>query len=121
MNNHKTVRDDSEYEVTLHPGFASECTVTTANAGSRTLYKQTEKYHCGPEGHPTQHQIVVVEKNGDRRAITITIDDPKHALHGITLNLYERGRDPKVKKEYSSSDTITVLNSADTCPPYCDS
>ncbi|HEX6367728.1 MAG TPA: hypothetical protein VF006_02270 [Longimicrobium sp.] len=120
MNNHKTMRDDSEYDVTIHPGFASECTVTTASSnGSRTLYKQTETYNCGDEGHPTTHQVVVVEKSGEQRTVTITIDDPKHAVHSIALDLYEPGRDPKVKKEWKTKDRITVLNTADTCPPNC--
>jgi hypothetical protein len=121
MKNHKTVRDDSQYDVTLHPGFASECTVTSkSNNSARTLYKQTETYHCGDEGHPTQHQIVVTEKSGAQRTVTITIDDPSHAVHSIKIDLYEPARDPKVKKDWKTTDTFTVLNTAATCPPHCE-
>ncbi len=121
MQNHKTVTADSDYDITLHPGFASECTVTSkANNNVRMLYKQTETYHCGDEGHPTQHQIVVTEKGGAQRTVTITIDDPSHAVHSLKLDLYEPERDPKVKKDWKSNDTITVMNTALTCPPYCE-
>lgn len=122
MDKHKTVTADSDYDVTIHPGFASECYVTPVGTnGKRTLYKQTETYICDEvEGHPTTHRIVLVEKNGDRRTVTITIDDPAHAVHTIALDLYEPGRDPKVKKEWKSRDRITVMNSANTCPPDCE-
>lgn len=120
MDKHKTVKDDSQYEVTLHPGFASECTVTQkSNGNSRSLYQQTEIYHCGDEGHPTEHRIVVTEKSGAQRSVTITVNDPSHILHSIKLDLYEAGRDPKVKKDWKSNDTITVMNTAETCPPNC--
>lgn len=121
MDKHKTVTADNDYDVTIHPGFASECVVTTQGNGPRTLYKQTETYICDEvEGHPTTHRIVVVEKNGARRTVTITIDDPAHAVHTIALDLYETGRDPKVKKDWKSADRITVMNSAMTCPPVCE-
>lgn len=111
---------NADYEVKVHHGFASKCTVTRSGGAKDDLYVQTERYDCGDEGHPTEHEIVLTERSGDQRTVTIVIKDPSHMLHGISLDLYEQGRDPMVKKEWKSKDTVTVLNSANTCPPYCE-
>lgn len=124
MDKHKTVTDDPEYDVTFHPGFASECTITrTSDNASRKLYKQTERHDCRPEGgHPKKHVIKLKGKNGKKRDITITIDDPTYCVHSLSLELYDESRDPNYEETYNpgTTETFTVMNTANTCPPYCD-
>jgi hypothetical protein len=121
---HKTVTADPEYDVTFHPGFASECTITRKGEGPpKQLYKQTEKHDCRPEGgHPKKHVIRLKGKNGSKRDITITIDDPEHSVHSLSLELYDESRDvtDAAKFDPGTTETFTVTNTADTCPPHCD-
>jgi hypothetical protein len=114
--------DTPNYEVTFHPGFASKCVVTGADNASATLYAQdkTKPHPCGPEGHPKKHVIKLKGKGASTRDITVTIDDPTHSLHRISLQLYEEGRDPLQKTSYATAETFTVENEAKTCPPYCE-
>lgn len=120
---HTTVNGDSEYEVTFHPAFASACTVIDQKTGEkRELYKQDPKkpFDVREKGHPKKHRIVLKGKNGKKRNITITIDDPEHAIHGITLDLYKEGRDPSARDEPETTETFSVMNFAMTCPPHCE-
>lgn len=119
---HKTVTADPEYDVTFHPGFASECTITRkADNSAKQLYKQSEKHHCDDEGHPKSHVIRLKGKNGSKRDITITIDDPEHSVHSLSLELYDESRDvtDAAKFDPGTTETFTVMNTADTCPPHC--
>lgn len=120
---HITVGTDPHYDVTVHPAFASSCTVTDRATGqSRKLYEQDrgKPVDVRKNGHPKKHRIVLKGKNGKRRNITITIDDPEHAIHGITLDLYAEGRDPmRADRSSDSVERVTVLNDSTTCPPVC--
>jgi hypothetical protein len=112
---------DNDYEVTFHPAFASSCTVTDRKSGAtKKLYEQdrSKPVDVRKNGHPKKHRIVLKGKNGKRRNITITVDDPEFAIHGITLELYAEGRDPS-KGGGDSVETFSVVNDAHTCPPYC--
>lgn len=121
MNEHKTVTDDTDYDVTFHPGFASECTITrTADNSVKQLYKQTEKHNCGANGHPKKHVIKLKGKNGSTRDITITIEDPTHSVHSLKMSLYDESRDPAVDQAFDTTEEFTVMNSALTCPPVCE-
>ncbi len=122
MSDEHTTGDDS-YDVTFHPAFASACTVTDRKTGSvRTLYEQdrTKPVDVSKGGHPKKHRIVLKGKNGKKRNITITIDDPEHAIHGITLDLYAEGRDPSKKSGGETGETFSTVNDAATCPPICE-
>lgn len=119
---HRTITSDATYDVTLHPAFASECTITRKSDSSvRQLYKQTERHHCKDRKHPKRHVIKLKGKNGSNRDITITIDDPKHAIHSLRLELYDESRDPHYAETYDpgTTETFSVSNLADTCPPNC--
>jgi hypothetical protein len=121
-DDHITVGGDSEYELTVHPAFASDCTVTDKRTGqARKLYEQdrSKPVDVSKKGHPKKHRIVLKGKNGKKRNITITIDDPEHAVHGITLDLYKEGRDPMQDESLDSEETFQILNHATTCPPLC--
>jgi hypothetical protein len=119
--NHKTVTSDADYDVTFHPAFASACIVKPKDGQARELYRQPkdEVVNCKDEGHPKRH-VVKLKGKGNRRDITITIDDPEHSIHALTLELYEEGRSPKETAKWEAGDTFTVLNDAKTCPPHCD-
>jgi hypothetical protein len=122
MNDHKTV-STSDYEVTFHPGFASQATITRkADNAVEQLYKQDGLHRCGPEGHPKKHVIKLKGKNGSKRDITITIDDPEYSVHSLSLELYDESRDPNYKETFNpgTTETFTVTNTANTCPPYCE-
>ena len=58
-------------------------------------------------------------KNGSKRDITITIDDPEHSVHSLSLELYDESRDPNYQETFNpgTTETFTVTNSALTCPP----
>jgi hypothetical protein len=120
--NHEHTASDSEYDVTLDTAFASSCTVTDLASGStRTVYRQDPKQPVDvrPQGHPKRHRIVLKGKNGRRRNVTITIDDPEHALHGLKVDLYREGRDPASRDREDATESFTILNHALTCPPFC--
>lgn len=121
-DDHIIASDDNEYEITVHPAFASSCTVTDKRTGqARKLYEQdrSKPVDVRKQGHPKKHRIVLKGKNGKKRNITITIDDPEHAVHGITLDLYKEGRDPMQDESLDSEETFRILNHATTCPPLC--
>ena len=123
MDNHKTVTTDSEYDITVHPGFASAAVITRkADNAARQLYKQEGKHNCGTEGHPKRHVIKLKGKNGSKRDITITIDDPTHCVHSLSLDLYDESRDPTKEETFNpgTTETFTVMNTAATCPPFCE-
>jgi hypothetical protein len=122
MSDEHTVHD-SDYEVVLNRAFASSCTVTDHATGhTRTLYEQdrSKPVDVRPNGHPRKHRIVLRGRNGRKRNITITIDDPEHAIHGLKLDLYREGRDPSREGDDDAAESFSVLNHAVTCPPICD-
>lgn len=117
---HVTHRDDDgDYEITFHPAFASSCVLNT-NGRDRTLYEQSEVCHLPGGKLPRQHTIHLRSKDGTRD-IRLRVDDPRHAVARITVELYPEEHDPLVleKRMTTTSATFTVLNSADTCPPHC--
>jgi hypothetical protein len=120
MDDHKTVTRDADYDVTFHPAFASACVVEKKGGARKELYRQPENdvVDCS-KGHPKKHVIRLKGKNGSKRDITITIDDPEHSVHSLSLELYDEARDPRVNKDFDTTETFTVMNSAMTCPPVC--
>lgn len=119
---HITIGDDSEYELTVHPAFASACTVTNKATGqARKLYEQdrTKPVDVRANGHPKKHRIVLKGKNGKKRNVTITVDDPDHAIASLSFSLYEESHDPTVQSDSASTESVEVINDAHTCPPYC--
>lgn len=122
MNDHKTVTDDARYDITFHPAFASECAVTDKATGqTRKLYVQdrSKPENVKDKGHPKKHTIKLKGK-GNNRDITITIDDPSHTIHSLSFELYDEARDPAQTGSWGSTETVTVTNTAVTCPPYCE-
>lgn len=116
----KHVRDHGKYDVSFHPAFASSCVIEGKDGQKQTLYKQdrSKPVDCS-KGHPKKHVIKLKGKNGSKRDITVTIDDPNHDLAGLTLSLYDEARDPMVDARFDTTESFTVMNDAITCPPHC--
>jgi ribosomal protein L31 len=121
MEDHLTISSDPEFEVEVHPAFASECTVD-CNGETRSLYKQdrSKPVDVRGKGHPKQHQIRLKSKNG-KRDVTLMVRDPNHSIAKITVELHPEGYDPAVQTDSSSTSdtTFSVMNEAFTCPPVC--
>jgi hypothetical protein len=121
MEDHLTVSSDPEFEVEVHPAFASECTVESKGS-KRSVYKQdrSKPVDVRGKGHPKQHQIRIKSKDG-KRDLTLIVKDPSHTLAKITVELYAEGHDPAVSGSATvdSDTTLTVANAAFTCPPWC--
>lgn len=111
----------NEYTVTLHPAWASRC-VVQGEDGECEVYKQ-DKVHRFENGdkHPRKHKIRL-EGGRYGRDITLDIDDPKHAIAAIHIELYGE-RDPMTVRTDDANrvvETFASFNNAETCPPYCD-
>ena len=120
LQDHVVKSDDDEYEVTFHPAFASRCAVTHKDGTTKELYTQTEVYNLGNKGHPKKHVLRIKGKNGRTRDITVTIDDPHHAVHSLRMELYDEGYDPmRPIGKYEGGDVVAFDNLATTCPPTC--
>jgi hypothetical protein len=109
-----------KYDLSFHPAFASSCVLEGNDGETHTLYEQDRStpVDCS-KGHPKTHVIRLTGKNGSKRDITITIDDPNHDLAGLRLSLYDEARDPMVAAKFQVTESLTVMNDALTCPPYC--
>ena len=107
-----------DYEVTLHPAWASRCVVKNGD-GECVVYKQDKPHQLNGEKHPRKHKVVL--KGGPyNRDITIEIDDPNHALAGFSLRLYGEGYEPGSGVAADVVETVEGDNTATTCPPWCD-
>jgi hypothetical protein len=111
--------EKNNYTVTFHPAFASRC-VVTGEDGECEVYKQSEPHRLNGESHPKKHRLHL--KGGKfGRDVTLEIDDPKHAIKQIHVELYGE-RDPAhigTETEYPVVETFAAFNTAQTCPPNC--
>lgn len=120
MEDHIIKTDDNEYEITVHPAFASRCTVGSKGAEARELYRQQGVHKLNGKAKPNKHTIRLKGKNGSKRDITITLDDKAHSVARITVELYDESHDPATAMVASDTDTVfTVENHAKLCPPNC--
>jgi hypothetical protein len=120
MEDHIVKSDDNEYEITLHPAFASRCTVGPKDGKQRELYRQEGVHKLNGKAIPKKHVIKLKAKNGGKRDITITLNDAAHSVARITVELYEDGHDPTTALKAADTDTVfSVENNAILCPPIC--
>ena len=112
------VRNADGYRVSVHPAFASRASVQQAGGGEVTLYRPQGIYNlpAGQTEGPAHH---VVRLDGGRfaRDLGLTIDDPKHQVARITVELY--GPDHQPGRHDPAVETFVVVNTAPTCPPVC--
>jgi hypothetical protein len=110
---------EHDYEVGFYPGFASRISVN-----GEDVYKQGETFVL-PNGSSkplSSHALEITSSKGYN--VILHMDDPHHVVDQIVITL----RDPKAKdgggvfanqQGNGAGDTVTVVNSAHTCPPDC--
>ena len=109
----------NDYTVTFHPAFASRC-VVKGEDGECEVYKQSRPHHLNGASHPKKHKIRLKGGKYDRD-VTLEIDDPKHAIKQIHLELYGNRdeADLGTGEAAPTAETFTAFNTAQTCPPNC--
>lgn len=117
---HVTVNTNG-YELTVHPAFSSRCVVsgTGENAAETELYKQ-QGTHVFKNGatHPKRHTVRL--KGGQHnRDIELVVNDPRHQIARIVVELYAEGHEPGWGKQDPTVETMTLDNFSKTCPPDC--
>lgn len=122
MSDGHTTAAKNDYTVTFHPAFASRC-VVKGEDGDCEVYRQSSP-HVFQNGdkHPRKHKIRL-EGGKYQRDITLEVDDPKHAIKEIHLELYPHRDESHIgdtRQTYAAAETFTAYNDAETCPPICD-
>jgi hypothetical protein len=112
------VRNVEGYRVSVHPAFASRASVRQAGGGEVTLYRQQGVYDL-PAGktEAPAHHVVRLEGGRYARDLGLAIDDPKHQVARITVELYGPGHQPG--RHDPAVETFVVLDDVITCPPVC--
>jgi len=105
------------YQVQVHPAFSSGISVRNA-AGDVQLYRQQGTFNlpAGETTPPAQH-VVRLQGGQFDRDIGFVVNDPKHQIARITVELY--GPDHQPGRKSAVVETVVVENFAKTCPPYC--
>jgi hypothetical protein len=119
MSDGHTTAEKNNYTVTFHPAFASRC-VITGEDGECEVYKQSTPHRLNGEAHPKKHKIHLKGGKYDRD-VTLEINDPKHAIKQIHLELYGDRSAAMIGTGTVSPtvETFTADNTAQTCPPVC--
>lgn len=107
------------YRFTVHPAFSSRAVLQGADGRETELYRQNAAYDlpAGRAASPARHQIRL-DGGALARDLGITVDDPKHQVAKITVELY--GADHVPGRSSPVVQTLTVENDAILCPPICD-
>ena len=119
MSDGHATAEKNNYTVTFHPAVASRC-VVTGEDGECEVYKQSRPHHLNGQPHPKKHKIRL--KGGKYgRDVTLEIDDPKHAIKQIHLELYGDRDASELGTGVAAPtvETFTAFNTAQTCPPIC--
>jgi hypothetical protein len=111
--------EKNNYTVTFHPAFASRC-VVKGEDGECEVYRQSTPHPLNGQPHPKKHKIHLKGGKYDRD-VTLEIDDPKHAIKQIHLELYGDRSEAAIGTGTVSPtvETFTADNTAQTCPPVC--
>ncbi|SOD03922.1 hypothetical protein SAMN05216486_1204 [bacterium JGI 053] len=119
MPDEHATAEKNNYTVTFHPAFASRC-VVTGEDGECEVYKQSAPHHLNGQAHPKKHRIHLKGGKFDRD-VSLEIDDPKHAIKQIHVELYgdRAPADIGSDKVFPAVETFTAFNTAQTCPPNC--
>ena len=101
----------NEYDVRVYPGFASSVK-STVNGRTTELYRQRGSYRLpGDATTPAGRHEVRIAGGPNARNIVLGIQDDLHQIARIDAELYASGG--------VANETITIENSANTCPPFC--
>jgi hypothetical protein len=117
---HTVVSSDAEYELTVHPAFASACTVASNGGAARDLFRQNGTHQLNGKEIPKRHTIRLKSRSG-KKDVTLTLNDAGYSVKKITIELYKDSHDPTKAGTTRDSDLVfTVENDAKLCPPTCD-
>ncbi|HEU4559195.1 MAG TPA: hypothetical protein VFS20_15160 [Longimicrobium sp.] len=107
------------YQFTVHPAFSRRAIVRDADGSETELHRQSGVYNlpAGRASAPSQHQIRL-DGGALARDLGITVNDPKHQVARITVELY--GPDHVPGRSSPVVQTLVVENGVGTCPPDCD-
>ncbi|HEY7767541.1 hypothetical protein [Longimicrobium sp.] len=105
------------YQVQVHPAFSSGISIRNA-AGEIQLFRQQGTFNlpAGQTTPPSQH-IVRLQGGEFDRDVGVVVNDPKHQIARIIVELY--GPDHQPGRKSAVVETLVVENSQKTCPPYC--
>jgi hypothetical protein len=116
---HDHTRSSHEgYEITFHPAFASRCVVQCAGCDEVEVYRQTKPHVLNGKKKPKKH-VIHLKGGPNRRDIRIAVDDAKHHVHKITIELYPEDHDAEKGMRSDPVETVTMFNDALLCPPHC--
>ena len=107
------------YEFTVYPGFSHRAVLRDAAGRETELYRQTSVYYL-PGGHtqPAAEHQIRLEGGPLARDLGLTVNDPKHQVARITVELY--GPDHVPGHASPVTQTLVVENNPITCPDHCD-
>ena len=107
------------YDVTVHPAFSSRITLLGTDGASTDLYRQqgTHNLPAGETAGPAQH-VVKLQGGQFDRDVGFVVNDPKHQIARITVELYGPGHKPGMQGS-PVVERVVVSNDAKTCPPLC--
>ena len=113
------VVEKGEYRLTFYPGFLSSAAVE--DEGGRTeLYEQSGSHDVRNEpDEPLTHHVIRIEGGRNKRDVTLTVDDPHHAIAEIVVRLHPTDREQGTGKAEPPVETVHVRNDAILCPPIC--
>lgn len=106
------------YGFSVHPAFSHRAELRDAAGRSIELYRQHDVFNlpAGRTAPPAQH-VIRLDGGPDARDLGITVNDPKHQVARITVELYGPGHQPGTAG--AVAQTLVVENDGKTCPPAC--
>lgn len=115
---HEVVEKDG-YRLTFYPGFLSRASVDD-ESGRTELYAQSGSHDVRdlPDEPLTRH-VLRLEGGPNQRDVTLTLDDPRHAVAEIVVRLYPAGYTPGDGEAPEPVETMTATDGAILCPPVC--
>lgn len=119
MSDTHVTHSRDNFTVSFHPAFVSRAVVKHED-GESEVYKQTAPHHLNGETHPKKHTIRI--KGGKyERDVTLHVEDPKHAIKHIHLELYPHRDEAHIgtNQLYAAAESVSFENTAVTCPPMC--
>ena len=109
------------YDLTVHPAFASRVTLESQDGTFTDLYRQqgTHTLPAGQASGPARH--VVSLRGGEfGRDIGFVVNDPRHQVARITVELYGPDHQPGTQGG-AVVERVVVSNGPVLCPPACPS
>jgi hypothetical protein len=107
------------YALTVHPAFASRVTLLGQAGEITDLYRQqgTHNLPAGETTGPAQH-VVKLQGGQFNRDVGFVVNDPKHHIARITVELYGPDHQPGMQGS-PVVERVVVNNGPVLCPPYC--